>query len=113
MTKAEIDLIVGWLAEPESFDFLQEDNRKLLANCLENLKKLRADNKPKLFWARFLEYVAGSRTRPPSATYEIVEVFQENEGLGVRRMGSDGIWKFDEFIDYSPIAAPPLVNSPS
>lgn len=109
MTKDEIDLIVGWLAEPESFDFLLAGNLELLTKVRQSLFEIVADKK-QLFWAVPVNFHGHV---PPRA--QIVEVstylYDGEFKLQVMCIGEDSMYKYNDFRDYVPIAAPPLVTS--
>jgi hypothetical protein len=107
MTKAEIDLIVGWLTEPESFDFMIDENRALLTKARQALKTIITGSPKRLFWA--------VRADNPKARPEIVEINlcldTGDISLQVMRIGDDSGYDYDDFRDYTPIAPP--VNSPT
>lgn len=100
MTKDEIALIVGWLANPDSFDFMVDAHRALLCKAQANVAEL---TRGFLFWARFND---------ATADREVVRVSLRYDELKVERIGIDGNWEYSDFTDYVPIALPP-VNSPS
>ena len=108
MTKAEIDLIVGWLADPESFDFMVDENRALLIKARQVLSSVVADKK-QLFWAR----PVGERTERPQIVEVSTYLYDGELKLQVMCIGQDSVYNYDAFRDYTPIAAPPLVSSPS
>lgn len=101
MTKAEIDLIAGWLANPDSFDFMIDAHRALLCKAQANLAGLTRGFR--LFWARFND---------ATADREVVRVSLRYDELKVERIGIDGNWEYLDFTDYVPIALP-TTNSPS
>ena len=111
MTKDEIALIVGWLSEPESFDFMLAGNLELLTKVRQSLFEIVADKK-QLFWAVPVHFSGHKLPRP-----QIVEVSAYLYGgefkLQVMCIGEDSIYKYNDFRDYTPIAAPPPVSSPS
>lgn len=108
MTKDEIALIVGWLAEPESFDFMIDAHRVLLVKARRSLSVI-ADDKKRLFWARSVD--------EPTECPQIVEIsaylYDGKLKLQVKRIGDNSVYNYDNFRDYTPIAAPKPVNSPS
>lgn len=107
MTKDEIALIVGWLANPDSFDFMVDAHRALLVKARRALTVV-VDDKKRLFWARLVD--------EPTECPQIVEIstylYDGKLKLQVKRIGDNSVYNYDNFRDYVPIALPP-VNSPS
>lgn len=104
LTEGEMSLIVKWLTEPKSFDFLDEGNRSLVRRAEALLAGLPSK---RLMWARYLEFVEPGTVRRAPGAHEPVEAWVDAKGdLKVTRIGGDGDWNYEDFVDWQPLISP-------